>query len=164
MGIAIQNGIKYMQVLGAGGGGGGSVELLFFLECVGQDTPQIPAIQNLELGDKFSEYLSFDSTTRKFTVIKDFSGIATQWVNTYRTASSSTSEGDFYINDKQYIHNKCETRYEGDKEGRSLAFKFSVGDVFWVYTPSGSGYPQQYCKVYLSDADFTNVVNFADDN
>lgn len=136
-----------------------SYERLFYLRCVNNDQMEIPAASSLVQGTHYSSYLSYDTTTKKFTVLQDFTAIIVAWVYTYQTYEASRSDGAFYINNNKIEQYEANGTVQGSTGGVYLARNFKQNDQFWVYTPTRDGYPQQNCKIYLipsvADAAFT---------
>lgn len=134
-----------------------STERLCYANYVGRDTPQIPVMDVLETSDNYSTFLSYDSSTGKFTVLEDFSGIMVTWVREYR-AGGANSGGEFYYNDARIAYYNIPTGNLGDTAGYVLWRNFKAGDTFYNYTPSGAGYPQQQLKVYrITGVEFTDA-------
>lgn len=148
---------------GASGSGGVSTERLCYAVYTGKDTAQIPVMSNLVTDTEFSSYLSYSSSTGKFTVLQDFDAIIVPWVYQYATASSR-GEGSFYINSSRAAYYIAETNTMGSMGGKALGVHFTAGDTFWNYTPSSNGYPQQYLKVYKTDEDLSGVLSYANEN
>ena len=150
-------------------GGGGSVipenpQELFCLACVGNDAAEIPQVDNLAIYGDFADYLVFNTTTRKFEVIQDFTAILVPWVYNYETAKGSYSKGRLIINDTVISAYVVSSRQIGEKAGDMVLVELEVGDEFWVYTPNDDGYPQQFIKGYfvaMTNAD--DIVAFADE-
>lgn len=139
------------------------VERLMYLRCVNNDQVEIPAVSSLTQGVNYSTYLSYDSTTKKFTVLKDFSAIIVAWVYTYQTYESSRSDGAFYVNNTLIDQYEANGTAAGSKGGKYLSRNFKQGDTFYVYTPTRDGYPQQNCKIYLVQTIDDNVFTFEDE-
>lgn len=145
------------------GGGGGSCERLMYARCVNNDQVEIPTISNIDQGANYSSYLSYDSSTKKFTVLQNFTGVVIAWVYTYQTYESNRSDGSFYVNSEQMLSYTATGNSAGSTGGRSGIYNFKQGDTFYVYTPTRHGYPQQNCKIYrVSDLN-DNVFAFADE-
>lgn len=138
-------------------------ERLMYARCVNNDQEEIPAISNIDQGTNYSTYLSYDSTTKKFTVLQNFTGVVIAWVYAYRAYEASRPDGSFYVNSTQMLSYTATGNAAGSTGGRSGIFNFKQGDTFWMYTPTRRGYPQQNCKVYrVSDLN-DNVFTFADE-
>ena len=131
----------------SGGGSSAEVERLVYVEYIGNDANEIPRVNSMVEGDNFASYLSFDSTTRKFTVLQPFTALIVPWVKQFRQASTY-GEGEFYINDVNQTWFRVRTGSAGQIGGTRLWYDFQQGDVFWSKTPNANGYPQQYLKVY----------------
>ena len=136
---------------------------LMYARCVNNDQEEIPAMSNIEQGSNYSSYLSYDSSTKKFTVLQDFTGVVVAWVYAYRTYESSRPDGAFYVNSTQMLAYTATGNAQGSTGGRSGVYNFKQGDTFWMYTPSRRGYPQQNCKVYRVSALSDNIFTFADE-
>lgn len=144
--------------------GVGKPDRLFYLECVGNDDIEIPSVDTLTQDTLFSTYLSFNSSTRKFTVLKKFSAIVTGWVYQYAAPGHTYSYGRFIVNNEVKADYRTYTLNAGDKGGTTIVLDFDVGDVFWVYTPYSDGYPQQFCKVYvMRNTDVRDTLVFGDE-
>ena len=123
-------------------------EELFCLNCVGRDSAEIPQVQSLATYGDYSEYLSFDTTTRKFTVIKPFTAVFIPWVRAYNS-SNGYPEGRFIVNGVEKANYQAD-RVLDAKGGATVILSMSVNDVFWVYTPSNNGWPEQHLKGYFT--------------
>lgn len=142
---------------------GGSCERLMYLRCVNNDQIEIPSASTLDEGTNYGTYLSYDSSTKKFTVLTDFTAIITCWVYTYQTYEASKSDGAFYVNGTQIIAYEAAGTAAGSIGGKYLSWNFKQGDTFNVYTPTRDGYPQQNCKVYKVGDVPDEVYTFADE-
>ena len=139
------------------------LERLFYFEGVQSDTVQIPPAISLDEGDSFSEYLSYDTTTKKFTVLKAFSAMVTGWVYQFQNASSYGT-GQFVVNDTAKMTYQVPSTSAGSKSGYTSVFDFAVGDTFWAYQNTNNGWPQQFLKVYLLDnVSVSGVVELNDE-
>ena len=142
---------------------GGGIERLFYVKCVNNDQTEIPAISNLVQGAHYSDYLSYDSTTKKFTVLHDFTAVIIGWVYTYQTYESSRSNGAFYANGVKLIDYQANGNSAGSIGGKYAIYPFKANDTFWVYTPTRDGYPQQNAKVYMIAPLPDDIYTFADE-
>jgi hypothetical protein len=115
-----------------------------------KDTSGIPDILNITKSDNFDAFLSYDSTTKKFTVLQDFDALIVPWVYSWKTAGSTTSEGKFYINDVQMVYFKCITKNIGNIAGQPFAAHLLKDDEMWSNRPNTNGYAQQMLKIYRS--------------
>ena len=141
-------------------------ERLCYVEYVGYDREEIPAISTIDQGTNYSNYLSYDNTTKKFTVLQDFTGIVTAWVYQYSTSSMTAPEGRFYINDVMQLSYVTDSLQQGTTAGSTIEYDFKQGDTFYNYTPSSHGYPQQMLKVYVvlnKDLDLIGIMSFSDE-
>ena len=134
--------------LGGGGAVEPEIERLCYIVYVGRDTEEIPTISVPTYDDNFSEYLSYDISTKKFTVLQNFTALIVPWTYNYNNAASTYSHGEFYIND--VVASSWDVDYTGERyfRGKTLVHSFSQGDTFYNYTPSSDGYPQQNLKIY----------------
>lgn len=156
-------GAIYNKFGGVGGFSPIPTERLCYVEYVGKDATEIPTIQTIDYGDNYSNYLSYSSSTKKFTVLQPFFAYVTPWVYTYKTAQQTTSPGQFFINNTRKANFSTPTRYAGSIAGDSFMYKFSERDTFYNYTPNTNGYPQQHLKVYkVSDAYASEWQNYID--
>jgi len=139
------------------------LERLFYFEGVQSDSVQIPPATTLDEGDSFDEYLSYDTTTKKFTVLKAFSAVLTGWVRAYSSGSTRPT-GGIYINDALYVGYQTASSTVGDKAGYSVMVNFVIGDNFYPYQTSSNGYPQQFLKAYLlKNVDISGVIELDDE-
>jgi hypothetical protein len=124
------------------------IERLCYIVYVRRDTEEIPTISTQTLDDKFSDYLQYDPTTKKFTVLQDFNALIVPWTYNYDTASSTYSHGEFYINET--VVSSWTVDYTGERyyRGKPLVTQLHSGDTFYNYTPMSDGYPQQNLKIY----------------
>ena len=127
---------------------GVTYERLCLAEYVGNDSEEIPTMDTLTEDTNFSTYLSYDSETKKFTVLADFDAFIVPYVYTYQTPSGSYSYGALYINDTQEVIFHCPFRQEGSIAGYPVVRHMTAGESFYSYTPYSDGYPQQMLKVY----------------
>lgn len=132
----------------ASGGGAANITELCCLQCYGAAYIQIPDMQNLAQYNDYAAYLSYNTSTKKFDVIKDFTALVTGWVYSYDRASSTYSEGRTYINGVEKLSYQVDTLVTGDSAGQTGLFSLKAGDTIYPYTPSRNGYPQQYMKIY----------------
>lgn len=123
-------------------------ESLCFATYVGNDTEEIPTMQELTESFHFGDYLSYSSSTGKFTVLQDFDAFILPYVFQYLTPSGSYANGAFYINDTLVIDFAVAYRRYGVKAGYPVITQLHQGDTFYSYTPASDGYPQQMLKVY----------------
>ena len=137
---------------------------LCYGQAAGNDIIEKPDLTTLNTSADYGKYLSYDHTTKEFTVIAPFKAIITAWVYQYRSPNQTTSEGEFYYNGtkigKKY---KCGSKNLGDTAGLTRAIEVSAGDTFYVYTPSTNGYPQQRIKIYLCNDDAFTTFNTYDE-
>lgn len=137
-----------------GGGGGAECDRLFFAQGYDNWQVEIPTITSLIQDEKYSEYVSYDTTTKKFTALKDFTAVIVAWVYTYQTYEASRSDGAFYVNSTKLAQYEATGNVAGSVGGVRLIYNLKQGDTFYPYTPTTDGYPRQYCKVYaISDID-----------
>lgn len=136
----------------------GDISRLFYAVCIGNDANQIPVIDTMDTSEEYSEYLSYDTETRLFTVLKDFSALIVLWTSQYR-AANTYAKGAFYINDTLVTNWAIGTTAEGSTGGATVYHDFSIGDTFNLRTPNSDGYPQQFAKLYkVVDSPFTEEI------
>ena len=136
----------------------GNLSRLVYLECVVKDSQVIPPVKTLSKEGDFDTYLSFDDSTRKFTVLTTFNAIVVPWVRQNETAVNPP-KGYFYVNDTEVYSYTGSSRWGGAKGGVYDYIKFTAGDIFWVKSDY-PGFPQQCLKVYKIE---NGVTNFADE-
>lgn len=160
--------MAYFRCMGNGSGGGASgltFEKLCEATFVGNDTEEHPVLDNLDTGTDYSNYLSYDSSTGKFTVLADVDILIVPYVYQYQTPSGSRAEGEFYYNKdpettsqwQEYLAYNVFWRANGATAGYPVVKNAKTGDYFLVYTPSSSGYPQQMLKVYKLDGSAEDI-------
>lgn len=124
---------------------------LCYLKCADDaGGPKIPGKATLAQYNEYNEYLSYNSGTKKFDVIKDFTAIITGWVYSYSRSTSTYSEGEFYKNSNKLASYKVDSLGPGAKAGTTVITTVSAGDTIYPYTPNNNGWPQQNLKIYLS--------------
>lgn len=158
-----------MSLFRCGGGGSLKFDRLCYIKYRGKDQAEIPPISEADYGASFSEYCSYDSSTKKFTVLKEFTALVVPWVYSYATASGSNSKGQFRTNNNVVLASyTAPNRYKDSLAGTNLWHQFVVGDTFWNYTPSSDGYPQQMLKLYrivnFDFDDISDLLAFSDEN
>lgn len=141
-------------------------ERLCFVDYIGLDTPQIPTINTIDTASDYASYLSYDNTSKKFTVLQSFTAVITAWVTPYRDGGSN-SNGAFYVNNTK-IMNFYSPSGMGNTGGDSKVVPLNQGDTFYSYTTSDSGWPKQMLKVYringITSSEASGIVSFADEN
>ena len=104
-GVTVPEG--FIETVDPTGGGGTDEPALLFLfrgRASGNDAAEKVdyTMGGTDTGEHYSEYLYFDTIfgddTKEFTVLQDFKALILPWTYNYRTALSTTSEGEFYIN------------------------------------------------------------------
>lgn len=143
-----------------------SFEKLCEVTFVGNDAEERPTIETLDQGTNYSNYLSYDATTGKFTVLEDFEGLFVPYVYQYSTPSGSYAEGEFYYNItpedvtvwQEYLSYVVPYRAAGSISGMPFVKSAKAGDYFIPYTPSSNGYPQQMLKVYKLDGPAADIA------
>lgn len=142
---------------------GGSCERLFYARCYDNYQVEIPTISSLVQGTNYSSYVSYDTTTKKFAALQDFTAVIIGWVYTYQTYEPSCSQGAFVVNNTRLATYTATGKTQGSIGGTYMVYNLKQGDTFYPYTPSTDGYPRQNCKVYLvSDLD-DDIYTFADE-
>lgn len=150
--VFIDNGITSKKYPASNMGGGGSAvsyERLCYAVYVGDDVEELPTMQTLTQDSNFSEYLSYSSSTGKFTVLKDFDAFFVPWVYQFSTPSGSYANGELYINDVVAARYQVAFRQFGVKAGYPVIRSMKANDTFYNYTPASDGFPQQMLKVYM---------------
>ena len=139
-------------------------ERLVYFVGTEQYQEAIPPALKIDEGTKYSEYLSYDSTTKKFTVLKAFDAMVTCWVREYRDYYSDYSYGGFQKNGVTVCNNYRNSGQAINSVGGTWFYlKFAVGDTFNAHSETNA-YPQQHFKVYLLDLDMpSNFIAFADE-
>ena len=137
-------------------GGGSSKELIISelccLNCYGGDQTGIPTMSSLPKYNDYNQYLTYNTSTRKFEVIADFTAILTGWVRNYDRASSTFSEGCTYINNTRVLYYQVsEVRVDAKSGATSKLYCLKTGDTIYPYTPSRNGYPEQHLKIYMCE-------------
>lgn len=133
---------------GASGGSAAVLSELCCLTCVGNAWAEIPTMQNLAQYNDYAAYLSYNTSTKKFDVIKDVTVFVTGWVRSYDRASSTYSEGRTCVNGVEKLSYQVDTVVTGDTAGQTGIFSLKAGDTIYPYTPNRNGYPQQFLKIY----------------
>ena len=105
---------------------------------------------NLTTHANYSNYLSYDATTSKFTVLADFKGLFRCWVEDYQS-SGTVPRGKLFYNDTEVLYWEASGTTQGATGGNKITLNCSVGDTFYVTTPSDNGWAKQYIKVYKED-------------
>lgn len=160
--VFIDNGVSSKKFLAKNMGGGtveAEIERLCYIVYVGRDTEEIPTISIATYDDNFNDYLEYDISTKKFTVLQNFTALIVPWTYNYNNAASTYSHGAFYINNT--LARAWDVDYTGERyfRGKPLVHSFSQGDTFYNYTPSSAGYPQQNLKIYkLGSQDAINTI------
>lgn len=162
------NGTEYFGGKSLNDGGDLGIELLCEGSAIGNDTEEKVDYSSLTEGANFSEYLSYNHTSKEFTVVKACTVFIIPWTYNYDTASGSYSHGEFYINGTKEANWVVDYRGEGYYAGKPIVKDLSVGDTMYGYTPSSDGYPQQKVKIYRIDSTlkslFINMMKFNNEN
>ena len=145
--------------------GGLSFERLCWATYVGHDAEEHPTMDTLVEDTNYNNYLSYDTTTGKFTVLADFNALFVPYVYQYSTPSGSYAEGEFYYNINpedathwyEYDAYVVPWRAYGATAGCPIVKNAEAGDFFLVYTPSSKGFPQQMLKVYKINGSAADV-------
>lgn len=124
---------------------------LCYLKCADDaGGPKISVKSTLAQYNEYNEYLSYNSGTGKFDVIKDFTAIITGWVHSYSRSVSTYSEGEIYKNSDKLASYKVDSLATGAKAGTTIITTVSAGDTIYPFTPNNNGWPRQNLKIYLS--------------
>lgn len=133
---------------GASGGDTANITELCCLTCQDRCAAEIPPRQNLSQYNDYAAYLSYNTSTNKFDVIKDFTVLVTGWVMNYARATTTYSEGRTYVNGVEKLSYRVNDLATGVKAGKTGIFTLKSGDTIYPYTPNTNGYPRQYMKIY----------------
>lgn len=95
----------------------------------------------------YSSYLSYDTTTSKFSVLADFTGFFRCWVENYNS-SGTAPRGKLFYNNTEVLAYTADGTYKGATGEASIEINCMVGDTFYVTTPTDNGWAKQYIKVY----------------
>lgn len=131
-----------------GSGGGSEITELCCLNCYGNAQIEIPGMASLPKYNDYTDYLRYNTSTRKFEVLQDFTAILTGWVRSYDRASSTYLEGRARINDVDILSYQVDNVRTGSKAGKTGIFSLKTGNTVYPYTPSRNGYPEQHLKIY----------------
>lgn len=108
--------------------------------------------------EDFGDYLSYNSSTKKFEVLQEFDALFIPWTYNYRSASSTYSSGSLYINNTEMANWQVgQSRSVGYFRGLPVVAHLEQGDTFYSYTPSSNGFPEQNLKVYKVDSSFSDA-------
>ena len=148
-------------VVNVSGGSGDSIERLCDVVYVWNDTEEIPVLDAEEttFDTNFSDYVSYDSTTGKFTVLQGFSALVIPWTYEAGNATGSYAHGEFYINDTKVKGWTVDYKSEGYYAGIAFTHTFAQGDTFYNYTPNSDGFPQQMLRLYKIKSLLTNLFD-----
>ena len=133
------------------GNGGTSTERLLFVQYKEEYNIRIPAIDFKTEDSSFDEYLTYNSSTNQFEVIKPFWGLVVAWVRQYKSPSSNVPKGEFRINGASYRRYASPGTDLNMKGGICFVYDFETGDTFSSYCFIDHGYPQQFFKIYITD-------------
>lgn len=118
------------------------------LNCVGRDMEQIPYMSSLPTYNDYADYLSYNTSTRKFEALQDFTAVMTGWVYQYQAPGRTYSFGCIYKNSAIWASYNTTTLRSGDTAGRTIIVDVKANDLIYPYTPNGDGYPEQHLKIY----------------
>jgi hypothetical protein len=141
-------------------------ERLCYIQFENKASAGIPAITTATYDTNYSSFLSYDSTSKKFTALADFDALIIPWVYSYSKAGASAPEGEFYINDVKVVPRYYTSLLSGTNGGYPFLIHISTNDTMWVYTPSANGYPSQRLKIYrvhIPTNNLADVLNFTDE-
>lgn len=165
-GGSTQNAIYYKGKSYSGGGSGNNDTykyLCYGEQNVSQDNwviGTIPLDVINDHSDDYDQYLSYDSSTKEFTVLKAFGGIITAWVyNGYLSTSDPVMR--LQINHVQVASWSTNgSRGAGAKNGVEYVANFSIGDTIRLVNSDNQGWGFGRIKIYWLDDDTTDIVNF----
>ena len=117
-----------------------------------QNTDHYVGVNSFDLTtyNDYSNYLSYDATTSKFTVLADFIGFFRCWVENYQS-SGTVPRGKLYYNDTEVLYWEANGTSQGATGGNDIEIECKAGDTFYVTTPSDNGWAKQYINVYKED-------------
>lgn len=117
-----------------------------------QNTVHYVGVNSFDLTtyNDYSNYLSYDATTSKFTVLADFIGFFRCWVENYQS-SGTAPRGKLFYNDSEVLNWEADGTYQGATGENSTEINCRAGDNFYVTTPTDNGWAKQYIKVYKED-------------
>lgn len=114
---------------------------------------------NANYGSNYSSYLSFDATSKEFTVLQSFYALILPWTYEYDNASQTYPHGEFYINNTLANSWDVDNRSAGYYRGNPIIRQLQANDTMYGYTPVTDGYPQQCVKIFkLRDLDTFNSI------
>lgn len=146
-----------------GGSGGTSTERLIFNQYQFDEQVRIPPLDYKTEGRLFSEYLTYNSSTNQYEVIKAFRGLVLAWVYQVRGGSSKTPKGEFRVNGTSIIRYESPNTNQGSIGGEKFIYDFQIGDKFSSYNYVDNGYPKHAFKVFLTDMEAENM-QFVDED
>lgn len=124
--------------------------ILYAKESGANDSVHVAQMNNTTYG-KYSDYLSYSSSTRKYTVLKDCALFFIPIVRNYN-ASSSYPKGEFWYNDARVASYEAGNS-SGATAKKTYHKKCNVGDTFYCRTSDSTGWPEQRLHVYLMPND-----------
>lgn len=133
---------------------GGSLKYLLFAEQnVAQSnwtTGNLP-LDNIEgKSNDYTDYLSYDSSTQKLTVLKAFSAIITAWV-VNGWSSNQPPIMTLRVNDSE-IRRVTATSAQGSIKADNYVVNLSIGDTININNPANQGWGFGKLKIYsISD-------------
>lgn len=131
------------------------VELLNFGDLLvygEQSTEHYVGVNSFDLTTypDYSSYLSYDTTTNKFTVLADFKGLFRCWVENYQS-SGTPPRGKLFYNDTEVLYWEASGTAQGATGGNLIEINCNVGDTFYITTPTDNGWAKQYIRVYYKE-------------
>lgn len=133
--------------------GGGNPEIKTVLQAYaasnGQDET-IPRTQWDE-NDYDSAYFSWDSTTHKWTVEKDFDGVIFLVIRNYQTASNPSMNVCAFIDNTAVIDISTTSTTVGEIAFGTYSASFTAGQTVYVGKNSGKGWEAPY--IYITEGD-----------
>lgn len=105
----------------------------------------------LNEGTDYSNYLSYDTTTKEFTVLQDFDGFVVLETYNYQS-SGSNPEGQLLLNDEIVLYNRWRNNdlaraNQGRLQG-GQKFSFKTGDRISPKNPSNNGRALENIYIY----------------
>ena len=109
----------------------------------------IPVL-TLDKGVDFSEFLSYNASDKKFTVLKDFDAHIILETYEYRSAGSNP-QGELYINDEIVLKHADTSSFARPQGGLMQSggnFSLTTGDTIYPRNPSSGGYALERVYIY----------------
>lgn len=141
---------KWVNSNESGGGGSGSIERLVY--GADENTTSSTGLKLLTLttDTNYAEYLSYNTSTKLFTVVKAFNAKIVSWVKNYQN-SSGRPEGYLQINGVNVLAYIAQGTVANCRNGGMFARAMNIGDTIGVGAQGTGGFNQQFIKIYKAD-------------